>query len=271
MRYLGIVATIAVCLAVAATAQATYYGPAGAINLSLPSAEYPAGMGPYTYDIPAGTYDITKISFDYSYGNQGRSATGYPTEINPAFKIRRLNGDNTDSYLGSFDIYADSFTLNSDYGPYLKEGMSLGHVDDPHEAHRYELTLNRSNGLWDLAINGTTIDFVAVAATGSPQPNGDSVTVGSVVTNKFFSDESMQSGLNAIALGWATLAPEGDHLHGNAKDGVGGTGAYRLWFQDAYEGYVDNIQVTNVPEPVTMAGLMLGIGCLARYVRNRKR
>jgi hypothetical protein len=26
-----------------------------------------------------------------------------------------------------------------------------------------------------------------------------------------------------------------------------------------------------LPEPVTMAGLFLGIGCLARYVRNRKR
>jgi hypothetical protein len=169
MRYLGILAAIAVCLAVSATAQATYYGPAGAINLSLPSAEYPAGMGPYTYDIAAGAYDITTISFDYSYGNRGRSPTGYPTVIQPAFKIGGLGG----SYLGTFDIYADSFTFNSDYGPYRKEGMSLGHVDDPHEAHHYEFTLNRSNGLWDLAIDGTTIDFVAVAGnTNNPQPNG---------------------------------------------------------------------------------------------------
>ena len=260
MRYVGLLAGIGLILAVTGTAGATYYGPPGAINLSVHSAEYPAGMGPYTYDIAAGTYDITTISFDYSYGNQGRSATDYPTEINPAFKIRRLNGDGTDSYLGSFDIYATSFTLNSDYGPYRKEDMSLGHVADPHEVYHYEFTLNRSNGLWDLAIDGVLVDFVAVAATNSTQPNGDSLTVGSVVTNKFFSDESAQAHANAAALGWTA----------NAGDGVGGTGAYRLWFQDAYEGYVDNIEVTNVPEPVTLAGLVLGIGCLARYIRRRR-
>jgi hypothetical protein len=268
MKKLITICAVSALLAVSATAFATYYGPTGAINLSLPSSEYPEGMGPYTYDIAAGTYDITTISFDYSYGNQGRSPTDYPTEINPAFKIRRLNDDNTDSYLGSFDIYANSFTLNSDYGPYRKEGMSLGDVNDPHEVYHYEFTLNRSNGLWDLAINGTTIDFVAVAGnTNNPQPNGDPVIGGSVVTNKFFSDESMQSGLNAIGLGWATLAPEGDHLHGNAASGVGGTGAYRLWFQDAYEGYVDNIQVTNIPEPATIC--LLGLGALSLIRKKR--
>ena len=30
------------------------------------------------------------------------------------------------------------------------------------------------------------------------------------------------------------------------------------------------LQPSHVPEPVTMAGLMLGIGCLARYVRKRR-
>jgi hypothetical protein len=261
-KLITICAVVTMILAVSATAFATYNGPAGAINLSLPSDEYPAGMGPYTYDIAAGTGDITKISFDYSYGNRGRSATGYPTEIEPAFKIGGLGG----SYLGTFDIYDDSFTLNSDYGPYRKEGMSLGHVDDPHQAYHYEFTLNRSNGLWDLAINGTTIDFVAVAGnTNNPQPNGDPVTGGSVVTNKFFSDESMQSGQNALDLGWATF--NGTSLVGNAASGVGGTGAYRLWFQDAYEGYVDNIEVTNIPEPATMA--LLGLGALALLRKRR--
>lgn len=32
----------------------------------------------------------------------------------------------------------------------------------------------------------------------------------------------------------------------------------------------DPITANNVPEPVTMAGLLLGIGCLTRYVRRRK-
>ena len=31
------------------------------------------------------------------------------------------------------------------------------------------------------------------------------------------------------------------------------------------------IRITNIPEPVTLAGLILGIGCLSRYVRRRRR
>ena len=38
----------------------------------------------------------------------------------------------------------------------------------------------------------------------------------------------------------------------------------------AYGPALDNVSVELIPEPVTMAGLMLGIGCLARYVRKRR-
>ena len=53
------------------------------------------------------------------------------------------------------------------------------------------------------------------------------------------------------------------------------TDATRLFF-GLNDGYTwrDNagsLDVTVVPEPVTMAGLMLGVGCLARYVRRRRR
>lgn len=36
--------------------------------------------------------------------------------------------------------------------------------------------------------------------------------------------------------------------------------------------YFDDFQVTSsaIPEPVTMAGLLLGVGCMVRYVRSRK-
>jgi hypothetical protein len=201
----------------------------------------------YDYDIAAGAGDVTKISFDYYYG---------AAQSTPAFRIRRLNDDLTDSWIGSFNIYANSFNLDTDYGPYAKEGMSLAGLK------HYEFTLNRSNGLWDLAIDGVNIGFVPIltggSVTGNPQPNGDSVSAGVVIPNKFFSDESMQSGQNAIDLGWATLV--GGSLVGNAADGVGGTGAYRIKFLTASGTSVDNIQVTNIPEPATM--LLLGLGGL---------
>lgn len=39
--------------------------------------------------------------------------------------------------------------------------------------------------------------------------------------------------------------------------------------EDATFSFTD-VEAKSVPEPVTMAGLMLGVGCLARYVRKRK-
>lgn len=197
-------------------------------------------LGYYGYDIPAGWGDITKISFDYSYGNQPHSPDN--EGLDPAFQIRRLDGDGTDHWLGWFQIQTSSFNLDTDYGPSVASAPSLAG-----EKH-YEFTLNRSNGRWSLALNGTVVDFT------SPTPDG----------NEYFSDESQAADNNALAIlgsEWASIAPEG----------LGGTGAYRLKFYGADDGYVDNIQVINVPEPITMAGLLMGVGCLTRYVRNRRK
>ena len=58
------------------------------------------------------------------------------------------------------------------------------------------------------------------------------------------------------------------HLDGNADPNV--SPYYEgFYFDDiSYEAF--ELQTQVIPEPVTMAGLMLGIGCLARYVRRRR-
>ncbi len=60
--------------------------------------------------------------------------------------------------------------------------------------------------------------------------------------------------------GWGTRSP---------NDG----GPWSVGFVDSEgygSGYEGVLNIQAVPEPVTMAGLMLGIGCLARYIRRRK-
>lgn len=193
--------------------------------------------GGYDYDIAAGTYDVTVISFDFDFG-----ALYSPSA---AFRIRRGDG----GWLGSFNIHSTSFNLDTDYGPYTANGDLSG-------SNHYDFTLNSSNGLWDLAVNGVAIDFYPILSGGSvtanPQPNGDSVSTGSIVPNKFFSDESPESGQNAVDLGWATWTGGNPPLAGNAADGVGGNGTYKLVFVAAAGGSVNNITVTNTPEPGTM-------------------
>ncbi len=237
-----------VCLVVLAAALIVCGNAFAAIDLSTSS---------YSLDVQAGAYDVTLISFDYTYGQ-----TAVP---GADFRIRRLNGDGTDSWLGSFNIHTSSFNLDTDYGPYSSDDIGLLSGN----AH-YEFTLNRSNGLWDLSVNGALVDFYPILSgtsiTANPQPNGDAVAAGTIVSNKFFSDESLASGQNALALGWATLSDDGTHLEGNARDGVGGTGAYRIYFSQSVGASVDNVAAYNVPEPSTLVvwtvigAIALGLG-----------
>jgi hypothetical protein len=160
----------------------------------------------------------------------------------------------------NFDEGGAPLVIDTDYGPYTAP-VAVGSG-----SNHYDFMLNSYTGLWTLAIGGTPIDFYATAETETPQPDGTIVTVGSVVANKYYSDESQQSYINAINLGWATL--NGSSLEGNAEDGVGGAKQFKLRFfvEDSVDGDGDsygNITVSNVPEPATMCLLVLG-GLLLR-------
>jgi hypothetical protein len=223
------------------------------------SAAIDLSTSSHSFDIAAGAKDITVISFDFNYGTSASRT--------PAFRIRKLNDDGTDDWIGVFNIDSGSFNVDTDYGPYsaVNSGLLSG-------TKHYEFSLNRSNGLWGLAIGGTNVDFYPTTSTNSPQPDGIGVTIGSVINNKYFSDESLNSGQNAIGLGWASLV--GGSLEGNAADGVGGTGAYRFVFLAGAGASVDNFTSANVPEPATFVLLgvlgvtVAGYGLWRRYGRS---
>ena len=67
-------------------------------------------------------------------------------------------------------------------------------------------------------------------------------------------------------------------VHSSAQDVVGGPKSFSFNTTDYWYSYLDGTDDhldfegsgTVIPEPATMAGLMLGIGCLSRYVRKRR-
>jgi len=191
---------------------------------------------PYNYDIRAGIGDITTNSFDYSYGDAPLGDMG-PGD----FRIHRLNADGTDSWAMSCRIGLESWNVDTDFGPYEVASFELlvG-------VHHYEFTLNRSNGEWDLVLDGNPVNFIAHAHITGRQADGIAIPPGDPTPNPYFSDESPEAYANAKALGWWVDPYTKESIYYSAtRDGVGGTGAYRLVFKQAPGGSVGNIVVTN--------------------------
>lgn len=219
-------------------------------------------------------YDWTRIAFDYDFHSVGNHV---PYTTAGEIQIKRYQTAAYSSWMMqmNFDTVDSLFVVDTDYGVYAAPLAGFG------GEHHYEFMLNRSNGLWTMALDGVEQTFKAASisagvldgvthGTATPQPDGTAVAVGDTVANKYFSDESYTSIANAVGLGWATVGDPPDHLHGNASGGVGGVGDWKLYFAEATGNSVDNITMSNVPEPLTMAGLALGIGSLATYIRRRK-
>lgn len=223
---------------------------------------------PYSYNLPAPNGDVTTISFDYSYGD-------FTLPVGEAaFRIESFNGGSP-GWMMSINIGANGFNVDTDYGPYYSAGSGFdttGATWNLAGINHFEFDLDRTNGLWDLAVNGVNVDFygkmVPNYQTNPIQPDGYTVLADTIIANKFFSDESSIAAQNAVDLGYTTYTT---HPVSGINYGVGGTGFYQLQFTGlpgADGAFVDNIQPT--PEPATM--LLFGLGLLgfARVSRKKR-
>ena len=211
-----------------------------AIDLSNLSDDPITGRQEYTQVFEGRTspYDWTRIAFDYDFQNVGDHV---PDLTAGEIQIKRYDyADATAHWMMEmrFDSTGTTFTVDTDYGPYIYTAATTGGLKG---LHSYEFMLNRSNGLWTMAIGGSELTFQATASTNTTQPDGTAVVVGADVASKYVSDESYTSYENAVRLGWATVGTPPDHLDGDASDGVGGVGDWKLYFAEASGNSVDGI------------------------------
>ncbi|MCX7424311.1 MAG: hypothetical protein NTW96_01530 [Planctomycetia bacterium] len=262
-RFMIAVLALAMMLLTSTTALATI------IDLTTLTNDPITGRQEYTQVFEGRTspYDWTRIAFDYDFQNVGNHV---PDPTAGEIQIKRYDYvDATAHWMMEmrFDSTGTTFTVDTDYGPYIYTAATTGGLKGPHS---YEFMLNRSNGLWTMAIGGSELMFQATSTTTDPQPDGTAVVVGADVASKYFSDESETSGLNALALGWATW--NGSSLEGNASDGVGGVGDWKLYFAEAEGNSVDGITMGNVPEPASLiVWSLLGLAAAGLGLWRRKR
>lgn len=114
-----------------------------------------------------------------------------------------------------------------------------------HEAHvtyTYDITVPATPVLWDIKSSSGGSAYAKIA-----DANGDLTTTGlGFVSGKYFGGADIQ-------LSWTLTVP--------------GTPLTTPWWDLADQ---DPAQMRYVPEPVTMATMLLGIGCLSRYIRKRR-
>jgi hypothetical protein len=249
MRYLGIFAAMAVCLAVAATAGATNVSLSGTLSGVDSNTIKDDGDGNHDYAI------------DRTSANTFYWSAGSPVSITGAVDVRGLTSG---SYLqiGLVDKAQADLSLDTySWGGYMFNNSAIAtfYAGTKNYARLADTNDLYSTQLFNTGATPGMFDF----------------------TLDIFSNGNMSLTLH----GSSDVTQTYTYGHRNWWDGWSGwpggelaNGSYliaQLWIDTGNK--LDSVSAdysitaAAVPEPVTMAGLMMGIGGLVTYVRRRQR
>ena len=267
MRYIGLLAGIGLLLAVTGTAGANTVA-----SSTMYFQETAVGDGWYLTDNLDGTYSGVLPMVDEQTAGIGDGVRGYdvyarngatawfgndpgtgpvwtPQAIanhDAFYPNPQWSPDTPDWYQYSLNLYVDGgqqkWALrnhsgnNADDDPWYDDGDA-----DTQNAHGVPMSGTMD---WTNMIATETDVGAYLPATGTPEIPGGAAGKGG---GAGYWDMDWSWGSEAVPLQYSTFDVK--------VESVGGE--YR-------------VTMTPIPEPVTMAGLILGIGCLARYVRRRK-
>ena len=258
MRYLGLLAGIGLLLAVAATAGATTTTYGGNVT-----PLWNLGVGQ-----PTGNFVVD----DSGTVQTALRATGrYTGPLAP------VTGE------GRYFAFAGTSTDGSG-GPPLP-GVTTWNF-------HFHANVDTGVAAWADPVTGSivpvvppsmTLDDVTVLLTVDADPAAD-VTTGLVLDLKQLAEYSSGGaidwtpyiglrGSENLGFSWLATAAAAQSKTWNFDPNALGEYEFSLAVLDKTTSSLlcqTDMDVSVVPEPVTMAGLMLGIGCLSRYVRRRK-
>jgi len=266
MRYVAILAGIGLILAVTGTAGATpqWY------TISFTGAD----MFNYTTTVAPRA--------DQEAPRRLRSYEGAPDYA----MTQELRSDG-DTYLNPGDGINDFAEWAS--GNYSAYGFSYfnlsGYTSPPGGwGQKYQAVPDQDNGLYgaDSWRNQTVNGVPVTSGMGTANAWWDG---GIVLANQWYNPDDYAFpvwrapvGTQLTTANAASLTFSVDVLLETPDTAFESDGSLRVWFggfnvpqeDEGPSQSVSGIVLSPIPEPVTMAGLVLGIGCLARYVRRRK-
>jgi len=290
MRYIGLLAGLGLILAVTGTAGATRIdlGTAtGGLMIYYNKIDN-SGAGGVPDGVISG-YDENPANQAYVQGQYSSSSTDGmafqfdDTDLGGFSWNSIFSGQPVGSSQFGLDLIVRAPTYNASGGVLLPDVNFVDNVDNSFPNAVYTDAFPESPMAWTIndykfsppGAGGDPLNSLlrgtAMTMTGTVTPPSSGGTIWTLDVEGALVSDGLMHWYN-LALGSTALSSWnlGDTLYYSGTLTYDAAGDFGADQRDFYAGDL-TLQVDVIPEPVTLAGLVLGVGCLGRYVRKRSR